>query len=270
MALDLGIPQDTLSEILLPLARHFLLPLEAAPLLKLRRQVLSAKTRREAAAMAASAAAAKGLELSPRGLERYAAAMDPGIPGDAPGEREEPGEGENGENRENPGGSEYPRGQDLEKKAAMLDREDPLLSILNRVPGRDGRFMTVFPFTFSANGRVYRVSVRVLLNAGPAAALPPEQSVDRMSVDIAGGSRRWVFSLDKPGRTGAETRVYTDPPLGRTSFRALSAGLEAALGDWGGRIVSAESPDLPLFPPGGAKNPAQTPAGPLFSVNEEV
>jgi hypothetical protein len=256
LALDLGLPRDALSAVLLPFAHRFFLPLESIPLLRLRRQILSAKTRREAAALGAVAAAAKNLELNPAALRHYAAAIDPGIgepageerrgKGDAPGEK--PGAGA------------------LQKKAAALDQEDPLLYTLNRIPGADGRRWMVFPFSFSAGASAFKVSVRILLAANNR--LDP--AVDRLAVDIAGQKRRWLFMLDRPGRAGAETRLQTDPPLGEAAFRGLAAELEAALGDWGGKVIPAEDAGAALFPDAREGRGGQFQPGGLPSINKEV
>jgi hypothetical protein len=239
LARALGLPRDALSAALLPFAHSFLLPLESTPLLKLRRQVLSAKTRREAAALGAAAAAAKGLELSPPALRQYAAAIDPGL---VFGERGTV-PAEDRERREAP--AEQPHAGELRKKAAALAEENPLLNTLNRLPTADGRYWMVFPFTFSAGGTGFAVSVRVLLaDKTPGAA----GTVERLAVDIMGEKRRWLVTLDKPGRAGAETRLQTEPPLGKAAFRGLAAELEAALGDWGGAVVPAENAETARFP----------------------
>jgi hypothetical protein len=232
----LGLPRDALSAVLLPFAHSFLLPLESTPLLKLRRQVLSAKTRREAAALGAAAAAAKGLELSPPALRRYAAAIDPGLfSGEAPGNDRERGDDP----------EESSLAGELRKKAAALAREEPLLNTLNRVPAAGGRYWMVFPFTLSAGNARFNVSVRVLLTGkAPDAA----GRVERLAVDVAGERRRWLFILDKPGLAGAETRLCTEPPLGKAVFRGVAAELEAALGDWGGRVLQAADAGTALFP----------------------
>jgi hypothetical protein len=259
LALDLGLPGDALSAALLSFVRHFSLPSEPALLSKLRREALSAKTPRESAALGAAAAAAKGLELNTAALERYAAAidptLDPGIPGKAPGEGGSGGRRE--KHRE-----EEPKGEDLQKKAAAREAEDPLLGALNRVPDRDGRRWMVFPFSYSAGDREFRVSLRILLAAERTPGKPDKplvNPVDCLAVDVAGGERRWLFMLNKPGRAGAETRLRTDPPLPEPLFRRFSGEIRSILGGWGGACLPAE--EGPFF------IDAQ---GALSSVNEEV
>jgi hypothetical protein len=257
LARALGLPRDALSAALLPFAHRFLLPLEPAPLLKLRRQVLSAKTRREAAALGAAAAAAKGLELSPPALRYYAAAIDPGLySGEPPGE--DRGHGDAPEEKALEG--------ELRKKAAALDSENPLLNTLNRVPAAtNGRYWMVFPFAFSAGKARFKVSVRILLaDKAPDTA----GTVERLAVDITGETRRWLFILDRPGQIGAETRLRTEPPLGKAVFRGVAAELAAALGDWGGRVLPAEDAETALFPD--AREGGQGQQNALSFVNMEV
>jgi len=75
----LKLPQDGLSRAIVTFARFFSLPLEPKLLAALRREALGSRaTGREAAALAAAAAADKGINLSERALAEYAAAIKGG------------------------------------------------------------------------------------------------------------------------------------------------------------------------------------------------
>jgi hypothetical protein len=265
LAASLGIPGDSLQAAILSFSRYFSLPLEPGLLLKLRREVLSLKTPREAGALGAAAAADKGVELSPRGLEDYAAAIegflrDPG--GDSRGST---GEKDERRNRASPEGEypgkgvpepELPEGGDLRERALRGEEDLPLLGLLNRLPGRDGRRWIVFPFTWSSGGVAFRISLRLLFNTDGY----DDHRVLRLALDIRNERRRWSFTLDKPGEAEAETRVSLSPSLPEAAAETLRAELQDLLGPLGGSLEIAG--DSSLF--GDSKNDA------LLSVNEEV
>jgi hypothetical protein len=189
---------------------------------RLRREVLPLKAPREAAALAAAAAADKGLELSPQALEDYAAARAPGPP------REDPSDGSQ-DGREHPGA---PNPEELKKYPEQIDAKKPLLALLNSIPGKTGKHWIVYPFQFSSGDLRFRVSLRLL--SGDETG----KGTVRAAVDIAGGARRWLFILNHPAapEQGAETWVSLSPPPSRRERDTLIREIEAALGPLGGRV----------------------------------
>jgi hypothetical protein len=176
-----------------------------------------------AAAFAAAAAAAKGLELSREGLAAYAAAIDPDYPekhsggsaensgadpeknsgGDSGPENQKNGEGE-GDPRGSFGGS--PRGgpdhgdrtkpDTLREKILEIEGQNPLLGLVNRIPGKNGERWISLPFAFTQGDVEYRVSLHITLTASLSSASPC-----RLDMDISGGPRdkpvlRWFFRYD--------------------------------------------------------------------------
>jgi hypothetical protein len=239
LALTLGLPGDKLSTAILGFARYFSLPLEGGFLRKLRREALSsgasaAPQGRAAAALAATAAADKGLGLSAGALEAYAAALDPGFP------PEDPGEG-GGEGRGRRGGGASAKAGEIREKALQEDAASPLLGFLNRAPGKSGGRWVVLPFTFSDSGVTLRVSLRIRLRDRGLSGFEAE----RLALDIAAENRRWLFVLDqwvkdKPGRTA----VYVDPLPEGASPGALEGGIRDALG---GEITLHWGAEIPAF-----------------------
>jgi hypothetical protein len=208
----LGLPQDTLTLTLVDVLRYFSLSPDAALITRLRRELLAAgsasapKTGREKAALeakalAAAAAADKGLRLSPEALEEYAAATEPGAWFSGGHSR--------GRDKDNPKDNpddweEVPNGEELEDLYATAggdgEKED-LLSYLNRIPGKSGRHWIVFPFKLKVKGIELSVSVRLLIKGSvfftPGSRAPTIPA--HLIVDIEGPQKRWRFILDKAG-----------------------------------------------------------------------
>jgi hypothetical protein len=237
---SLNLPLDTLSTALVTFARYFSLTLDPVLLTKLRREVLSLKTSRESAALAAAAAAGKGAVLTPEALERYAAAIDPDARRDQKG----------GQGQEEPGGDGFDRrgrpSKDSEDESGVvslsgkldtealkeiqnsIDRKDPLLSLLNSIPGKDGERWMVYPLQVSAGGKRFRVSIRIRSGIGREDA--------RLAVDVAGEDRRWLFVVNR-SQGDAETRVSLWPPPEPKEREVLEREIREVLGPLGGRVI---------------------------------
>jgi hypothetical protein len=254
----LGLPRDLLSASILSFARYFSLPLNPGLMAKIRRESLSAipvetprgkalspqdRGAQNAAAFAAAAAAAKGLELSREGLAAYAAAIDPDYPekhsGDSaetPNGGADPGQNSGGggdsgpENQKNGEGGGDPRGNfrggppggsdpgdlarpdTLREKVLAIEGQNPLLDLLNRMPGKNGERWISLPFTFTRGDTEYRVSLHISL-AAPRSNMPS----CRLAMDISGGSRdkpvlRWFFIYDKFAAEESRLRARFWPP----------------------------------------------------------
>jgi len=213
-----GLPADKLSASIISFARFFSLPLKPEMLAAIRRQAFaplaqqaqsSTETEnssgtvvvknREALSLAAAAAESKGVELAPKGLEAFAEAVDPDW------QKRQESEGRRKERRnKNDGDSEEEEApqktgaittESIEKLALESAKKDTLLSMLNRLPGKNGRWV-VLPFSFCENGRDFNVSLRILLET--------EQMSNNavcMALDIAESSaekieKRWLFVLE--------------------------------------------------------------------------
>jgi hypothetical protein len=265
MVRSLNLPPDSLSSALVSFARYFSLSLDPALLTHLRREALSLKLPRESAALAAASAADKGVELTPEALERYAAAIDPDARREQSG-ADSPEGGRDGFNRgedeDTPGRlavSGAPDAETLKKIYDDIDGNDPLLSILNSIPGGDGNRWIVYPFQVSAGGKRFRVTVRV--RAGK------RKDDARLAVDVAGGERRWLFVMNRPACSpeGAEAgisevRVSIWPPTGRRERDVLEREIREVLGPLGGRVVLRDGEPLLAD----CRNEV------LSSINEEV
>ena len=205
-----GLPADTLSASIVSFARFFSLPLKPELMAEIRRQTLAppdpntAGQNREALALAAAAAEGKGIELSPKGLELFAEAIDPN--GQKRQEHEKREQRNKNRNEQESQKTSPITAAALKELALESADKDPLLAILNRLPGKDGQRWIVLPFHFSENGRAFSVSLRLLLNG--------EHNI--MSLDIAEKGeayRRWLFVLNMAGGTIAKLTVYLQPEL---------------------------------------------------------
>ena len=250
-----GLPADKLSASIISFARFFSLPLKPELLKHIRQQAFEASQNaaspepataaensepkpeiifknRESLSLAAAAAEGKGAELQPKGLEAYAQAVDPdwrqrqdGGHGDQHRRRKKE-DNENGEEplQKTPAMS----AADLEKTALEEAEKNPLLAILNRLPGKDGKRWIVFPFDFSVSGREFKVSLRILLETGKTA-----DRADCMALDIAvrnttengEAERRRLFVLEPANRLS----VYIQPEIPAKEQTALVRELSALL-----------------------------------------
>jgi hypothetical protein len=276
LALGLGLAPDPLSAALLAFGRYFSLPLEPDLFLKLRQNVLflmenrslkasSSRTFRDAAALAAAAAADKGVELSPEALENYADAIDPG---DSQPEGRGSPEGRGDERRRGAQEEEPLEPENIREKAGEIEADKPFLRILNQIPGKNGRRWLVFPLVFFPGGVEFRVSIRILLKENPLF----DQRVERLAVDVSSEDRRWLFILDKAGTPQARIDISIDPPPEKARFAALEGEIRGILKEFAGQIGLWNKGEgaLPGVAPGAASFGADSRNEVLPSVNEEV
>jgi len=254
-----GLPGDKLSASIISFARFFSLPLKPELLKNIRQQAFEAAPNaslpepvpaaedsepkpgivfknREALSLAAAAAEGKGVELQPKGLEAYAQAVDP----DWRRQDGEQGEQRGKRKREDSEKGEVPLQKTAALGAASVEKmalegagKEPLLEILNRLPGKDGKRWVVLPFDFSDSGREFKVSLRILLAASKTA-----NRADCMALDVAvrdieengKNEKRRLFVLEPANRLS----VWLQPEISqkeRAEFtRELSALLEIAPG----------------------------------------
>ena len=278
-------PTDRLSATIVSFARFFSLPLKPELVAAIRRQAFApamspqdqsqpttaeasqaAAKHREALSLAAAASLGKGVELSPKGLEAYAAAIDPGWEERVAffERRGSDGQGRQRRQRDDRAAgagtgqkpaasapSDTVSASELREAALQSEAGDPLLATLNRLPDKNGRRWVVFPFVFGKDGE-YRVSMRILLEG--------EQCASRMVLDVAEGDatgdeppRRWLFAVERQGGDRAELSVYVQPrqpPKARTRLaRELSRFMEIpieriAVYDYSGSFPGESSRDL--------------------------
>jgi hypothetical protein len=212
-----GLPADRLSASIVLFARFFSLPIKQETMAGIRRQAVASPTNanqanvgqsaqgqhsasgaktvaetglvKEAVALAAAAAESKGVTFSANGLEAYAGAIAPVLRKNRDsGERGQQGDGEKregametqGEARQKTGSADSGNAlsaASLKEMALGAAGKEPLVSLLNRIPGRDGKRWIVLPFDFESDGREFRLSLRILLDQDGGAG--------QMALDIA-------------------------------------------------------------------------------------
>ncbi|MCL2127733.1 MAG: hypothetical protein FWH38_05720 [Treponema sp.] len=259
-ALPSALTLDKLYASIISFARFFSLPLKPELIAEIRRQALSqaalcqddpdtdaapeaAAKYREALALAAAAAESKGAGLGQKALEAFASAIDPGRQkrrggGDRQGESDR--EREKREEREKePREAAGVSASGLQKMALEAMEKDPLLDLLNRLPCKNGRRWIVFPFSFSQGGREFRVSLRIMLDAGNAARRGGNaagRSPGSMVLDIAESGengRKWLFALEEPA---GRLSVFVYPELPPGALAALERSLAGETGIPSGQI----------------------------------
>ena len=239
-----GLPAGNLSASVVSFSRFFSLPLRPELMAAIRRQavsvppppaatssesplpsspvrqaVLTAQTQgeaagyREALALAAAAAESKGVKLTTDGLEAFAAAIDPDRQ-NRQGRKRQDEESDKKEREKTSPDSDIPlSGSELKKKALEAAEKNPLLALLNNLPGKDGRRWIVIPFCYNSGGKELQVSMRVLVD-GDA---PREGRFCRMVLDIAenradlgrAGERR-LFSIEQKDNAKTELTVFAE------------------------------------------------------------
>jgi hypothetical protein len=256
------LPADKLSASVILFARFFSLPLKHEILTAIRRQALTPqstaidqketvksaitqtellkqKTTENAAnsvliaknrlafSLAAAAAESKGAELEAKGLELYANAIDPDMEErrdtNSHGKRRNKKQDENNK-KDEAFNSVSLNGSTLKKIALESAEENPLLYILNRLPGRDNQRWIVLPFDINENGRDYRVTLRVL----------PEtlNHISLMTLDIVeiGKSvKHSIFTLEAAGGNINALNIYMQPELSPKAKHQLERNLSVLL-----------------------------------------
>lgn len=213
---SLGLPLDKLSASIISFARFFSLPLKPELLAAIRRQafvparqsaqsavqVISEAAQTEAAkkttanstfsqmrahlhtALSLAAAESKGVELHPKGIEAYAEAVDPDQRRKQNSDEQE--KEKRNQNKDSDDAQEKTGAINsavLKKSALESTEKNQMLSIMNKLPGKNGQRWIVLPFDFCEDGRDFRVSMRILLE---------ETSAVLMALD--------VIELDKDTR----------------------------------------------------------------------
>jgi hypothetical protein len=232
---------------------------------------------REARALACIAALDKGVELSAEDLDRYARLISgrrlfPEVPGADEGKGGEnqgnagagndefPAEPETGQDSGGEGGGASEDGKNrsgnpetLRNLARKAEAGEPLLELLNRIPGKNEKRWLVIPIPIEDGGVRLWVTLRLLLAPGTGMS----GDVEQMSLEINGGRRRWLFSY----RPGSILRAALWPETGEGERANLERELAGCLGLPPGQIkISGWDP---VFAPDCRNDD-------LFSVEEEV
>jgi hypothetical protein len=245
-----GLPQDKLSASIVTFARFFSLPLKPEMLAAIRRQSfppqgaaspasqqisaaspaaddtsssMAAKIR-EALSLSAAAAESKGVGLDPKALEAYAEAVDPEL-------QKRQNSGEQKKKRRDKDQNEKLKtspitASAIEKTVLQSVQNNPLLAILNKLPGKNGQRWIVLPFDFPQDDPEYRVSMRILLD---------ERTSNRaacMALDIAESAdtgRRWSFMLESANEKPVRLTLYSQPDLPPAAQSRLKRELSSLL-----------------------------------------
>ncbi|MCL2721717.1 MAG: hypothetical protein FWD47_10315 [Treponema sp.] len=220
-----GLPADKLSSSIVSFMRFFSLPLKPQLMTEIRQQVFSQQANstanqadlsasltqakfldtakgREALALTAAACESKGVELTPKGLETYVDAVDPDSRQNEQGRRQNK---EKNDKRE----IESITADNIKEKIFEYLKENPIIDILNKLPGKDGQQWIVLPFDFTDDGRVFKVSMRILIDKDKEQALCMAldiTSCDEQAIDNTGN--RWVFVMEVANEKPVRVSIY--------------------------------------------------------------
>ena len=221
---------------------------------------------REVFSLAAAAAESKGVELLPKGLETFAESIDPEWQkrqgsGDKHRQRNKNQNEQKDEDAPVKTGALSASG--LKQLALESSEKIHLLSLLNKLPNKNGQRWIVLPFDFSDNGRDFRVSMRILLGSpGHGEAL--NRSV-LMALDITqlpalandGSEKSWLFVMEAANNRMARISVYIDPEPHLKTHSAIKQELSNLMGIPAERISVKKR--LDSFPcEGGCENGYQS------------
>ncbi|GHT64382.1 hypothetical protein FACS1894110_03910 [Spirochaetia bacterium] len=268
----LGLPQDKLSASIIAFARYFSLPLESGLLTKIRRQSLSAEhsaQTREALSLAAAVALDKGVELSRDSLADYARSLSQHLAIDPDKRRSGDGGAGTGNGSPNKDRNRNKKPRDVESlrnKILQAGEQNPLINMMNSLPGKNGQRWMVFPFSFDDQGHDFAVTLRILLT--------PEFTTqgfraERMALEIAGEDQHWLFIANNPagGRLQLTGSFRPgDPSSKKASVRALRSMERELAGLLGLAPEQVQMRNDEEFPPFAPDSRDET----LIPVNEEV
>jgi hypothetical protein len=107
----------------------------------------------------------------------------------------------------------------LRRRITAVLEEKPVLDLINRIPGKNGRRWVVLPFSFTREGVEFSVTLRVLLNTNPLAPPIAEPAgFERLAADIkvspgpVNRERQWRIVLERSEK--AYTRAAVDLFIG--------------------------------------------------------
>jgi hypothetical protein len=271
----LGLPQDKLSSSIISFARFFSLPLKPQLLTNLRRYALAPPSQtanhysaaanaatakpalanaaaaentnasfttektRQALSLSAAAAESKGAELTPKGLESYAQAVDPDSRRHDDDSQQRRRNREQDEREEKnslkteavkkPQYGEVSSPQltadSLKKMFLEKEKQTPLIEILNRLPCKNGQRWIVLPFDFEEDNKNYNVSMRVLLDDERSSNCAVCMALDILESAETAPDKRWLFVTEPANDKLMRVSVYIQDELSQKSNSKIKSEL---------------------------------------------
>jgi hypothetical protein len=234
--------------------------------------------------LAAAAAADKGVELSREALTDYVTAIDPDKRHSAGGDQG----GENGfgtgegsaessaeaESRGSPRDKDRDREPDdaesLRNKILRAEEQNPLISLMNRLPGKNGQRWMVLPFSFEDQGHDFAVTLRILLKPELiAGAGGGKFRAEQIALEIAAEDSHWLFIANNP--PGGKLRltgslwpgIAASEKTAAKTLRAMERELAGLLGVEAEQVQIRNEEEFPPFAPDSRDET-------LLPVNEEA
>jgi len=275
LSATLGLPQDKLSSSIISFAKFFSLPLKPQLLTELRRYALAPPSQtanhyssaataatakpalanataaentnasfateksRQALSLSAAAAESKGVELTPKGLESYAQAIDPDSRRhDEDRQRrrrnreQDEQEEKNSLKTESVKKPQYGEASSTQLTADSLkkmffenEKQNPLLEILNRLPCKNRQRWIALPFNFEEGDKNYNVSMRVLLDDERSSNRAVCMALDILESAETAPDRRWLFVTESANDKPMRVSVYIQDELSQKSHSVFKTEL---------------------------------------------
>ena len=192
---------------------------------------------REALTLAAAAAESKGVELTPKGLTMLAEAVDPDW------QRRHGSDERNRDRKQRKEQNDQTKERITEKSGVITGSElremilgsaakDPLLTLLNRLPGKNGQRWMVLPFEFSHDSRDFNVTLRILIEGKSQRGSMVIDIVENGTTD-----RRWLFAAESAGYSLRRLAVFIQPELPLSQHKPFIDELSRHIGIPSGHIV---------------------------------
>ena len=255
-----GLPNDKLSLSIISFARFFSLPLKPEILTAIHRQAIAqepsagqsaaaagkavnegnlraaiaentAERQITAKALAAAAAESKGVELNARGIETYSEAINP----DGHQQQKDSNRQHKKHDRKKLGIDQKEEktneiisitAETIKEAALKSEENNALLSIMNRLPGKNGQMWIVLPFDFFENGKNFHVILKIMLEKAQAKNESNCVVLDITEKNQSGETERhWNFAITskKFSLTNSSLAVSLQPEL-PPKMTALFAG----------------------------------------------
>ncbi|MDR3019568.1 MAG: hypothetical protein LBU66_01530 [Treponema sp.] len=274
---SLGLPKDRVSASIVSFAKFFLLPLKPELLAEIRRQVLTSVSsnikfadmksadiksvddssvtakNRQALSLAAAAAESKGVGLDSKGLEMYAEAVDPDWrrQRDSDGQKKKQRDKNGDDDEAAPLSANHVTGSVIEKAALESAEVNPLLYVMNKLPGKNGQQWIVLPFKIKIeeDGRDFHISIRILLEQGQGNQA--RNTLRHMAVDIVetGDAKnvpenRWLFNFEQENNKLGKLSVFIQQNIPVKTCAKIKNELSRLLDIPSEKVIIKASPEV--------------------------
>jgi hypothetical protein len=208
---------------------------------------------RQALSLAAAAAESKGVGLDSKGLEMYAEAVDPDWrrQRDSDGQKKKQRDKNGDDDEAAPLSANHVTGSVIEKAALESAEVNPLLYVMNKLPGKNGQQWIVLPFKIKIeeDGRDFHISIRILLEQGQGNQA--RNTLRHMAVDIVetGDAKnvpenRWLFNFEQENNKLGKLSVFIQQNIPVKTCAKIKNELSRLLDIPSEKVIIKASPEV--------------------------